>query len=97
MPLLFAFTPEILFDGTPMQIFMSFLSAIMGTLAFSALTMGYLIRRTTIVEWVIFAVATILLYWPTLVSDIAGLVLVFVVITMQKAKNKREAALPAEA
>lgn len=97
MPLLFAFTPAILFDGTPLQIFMSFLSAIMGTLAFSALTMGYLIRRTTIVEWVIFAVATILLYWPTLVSDIAGLVLVFVVITMQKAKNKREAALPAEA
>lgn len=93
MPLLFAFTPAILFDGTPMQIFMSFLSAILGTLAFSALTMGYLIRRTTIVEWIIFAVATILLYWPTLVSDLVGLALVAVVIVMQKAKNKRAAAL----
>jgi TRAP transporter 4TM/12TM fusion protein len=92
MPLLFAFTPAILFDGTAHQIFMSFLSAFLGTLAFSALTMGYLIRRTTLVEWIIFAVATVLLYWPTLVSDIAGLVLVGLVWFMQNAKNKRAAA-----
>jgi TRAP transporter 4TM/12TM fusion protein len=95
MPLLFAFTPAILFDGTPMQIFMSFLSAFLGTMAFSAVTMGYLIRRTSLIEWIIFAVATVLLYWPTLLTDIVGLVLVGLVYLMQKAKNKREEAAPA--
>jgi TRAP transporter 4TM/12TM fusion protein len=95
MPLLFAFTPAILFDGTPMQIFMSFLSALLGTMAFSAVTMGYLIRRTSLIEWIIFAVATVLLYWPTLLTDIVGLALVGLVYLMQKAKNKREEAAPA--
>jgi TRAP transporter 4TM/12TM fusion protein len=90
MPILFAYTPAILFDGTNLEIFMSFLSAFLGTLAFSSLTMMYMIRRTTLVEWLIFAVATILLYWPTLVTDIVGLMLVGVVYMMQRAKNKRE-------
>ena len=36
--------------------------------------------------------ATVLLYWPTLLTDIVGLALVGVVYLMQKAKNKREEA-----
>jgi TRAP-type uncharacterized transport system fused permease subunit len=87
---LFAFTPAILFLGTPTEIIFSFVSATLGTLAFSALTMGYLIRRTTIIEWLIFAVATVCLYWPTIITDLTGIVLVAIVYTMQKMKNKKE-------
>ncbi|MFH2132798.1 MAG: TRAP transporter permease [bacterium] len=90
MPLLFAFTPAILFLGTPMEIIFSFISATLGTLAFSALTMGYMIRRTTLVEWLIFAVATVCLYWPTIITDLTGVFLVGVVYMMQKSKNKKE-------
>lgn len=92
MPILFAFTPAILFMGTSTEIFMSFLSAFLGTLAFSSLTMGYLIRRTSLVEWIVFAVATVLLYWPTLLSDVIGLVLVGTVYISQRTKNKRDQA-----
>ena len=52
--------------------------------------MAYFIRKTNVIEWVILAVATILLYWPTLVTDGAGLVLVAIVYASQKARNRRD-------
>jgi TRAP transporter 4TM/12TM fusion protein len=94
MPLLFAFTPAILFEGTAVEIVFSFVSATLGTLAFSSLTMGYMIRRTTVFEWLVFAVGTVCLYWPTLVTDSVGIVLVLGVWLLQRAKNRRELATP---
>ncbi len=70
----------------------SMFSALLGTLAFSALTMAYFIfiRKTNLVEWLILAVATVLLFWPTLVTDGAGLVLVAIVYASQKARNRKD-------
>ncbi|MEW6427121.1 MAG: TRAP transporter fused permease subunit [Thermodesulfobacteriota bacterium] len=67
----------------------SMVSALLGTLAFSSLTMGFFIRRTSLAEWLILAVATVLLYWPTILTDLAGLALWAMVYAMQKIKNKR--------
>ncbi len=75
---------------TPIRIFSSFFSAILGTIAFSSLMMGYWIRRTSVIEWVLLAPATLLLYWPTFMTDGIGVVIVALVWFMQKAKNKRE-------
>jgi TRAP transporter 4TM/12TM fusion protein len=100
MPFLFAFTPEILiknWDLTPAEAFpfghvaMSFFSATVGTLAFSSLTMGYLVRRTTLIEWIFFAVATVLCYTPGLVTDLTGIAMVVALIFWQKRKNRMEA------
>ncbi|NNF40803.1 MAG: TRAP transporter permease, partial [Woeseiaceae bacterium] len=79
-------------SAKPTNIASSMFSALLGTLAFSALTMGYFIRKTNLIEWLILAVATVLLYWPTLISDGAGLVLVAIVYISQKARNKRDEA-----
>jgi TRAP transporter 4TM/12TM fusion protein len=84
-------------SALPSAVFSSMFSAVLGTLAFSALTMGYFIRRTNIIEWLVLAVATVLLYWPTLVTDGAGLLMVTAVYLSQKARNKRDAAQPASA
>ncbi|MCP3177245.1 MAG: TRAP transporter fused permease subunit [Desulfuromonadales bacterium] len=90
---------DVLIEGeivaTKTKVFSSFLSAFLGTIAFSSLTMFFWIRRTSIPEWLILAAATILLYWPTLVTDAIGIGLVAIVFIMQKAKNKREQALAA--
>lgn len=82
---------------TPMRIIMSFVSATLGTIAFSSLTMFYWIRRTSILEWLMLAPATVLLYWPTISTDIIGIGLVGVVWFMQWTKNRRDrtAAVPA--
>ena len=100
MPFLFAFNPEILlknWDVTPAEPFplgtvaLTFFAATVGTLAFSALTMGYLVRRTTIIEWIFFAVATVLCYTPGLVTDSTGILMVLALIFWQKRKNRLEA------
>lgn len=82
---------------TPLRIVMSFVSAILGTIAFSSLTMFYWIRRTSLIEWLILAPATLLLYWPTIITDIAGIVLVALVWLMQHRKNRQDALRTAAA
>jgi len=77
-------------SAKPTKIASSMFSAILGTLAFSALTMGFWIRKTNLIEWLVLAVATVLLYWPTLITDGAGLLLVAAVWMSQKARNRRD-------
>lgn len=83
-PLLFAYIPAILLDGSAFDIGMAFLSAILGTIAFGALAMGYLRRRTRAHEWVMLGIATVLLYWPTFITDAAGLAIVALVWWLQR-------------
>ncbi len=73
------------------RVFSSMFSAVLGTIAFSALTMGFLLRRTNLVEWILLAIATLLLYWPTFLTDGVGLVLVALVYASQIQRNRREA------
>lgn len=93
MPLLFAFTPAILLEGQSFQVFSSMFSAILGTIAFSALTMFFLIRKTNIPEWLVLAVATVLLYWPSFLTDGVGLLLVGGVYLSQKYRPGSDGAL----
>lgn len=79
----------------PFQIFSSVFSAFLGTIAFSALTMLYLIRKTNVPEWLVLAAATVLLYWPGFVTDGLGLLLVGVVVLSQRMRGKREMAAAA--
>ena len=79
-------------DAKMFDVFSSIFSAILGTIAFSALTMFYFIRKTTIIEWLMLLPATILLYWPTFATDGLGLVLVALVYFSQKRREKMEEA-----
>jgi len=75
----------------PFPIFSSIFSAVLGTIAFSALTMFFWIRKTNWIEWILLAAATLLLYWPTFLTDGLGLVLVAIVWFSQTTRNKRDA------
>jgi TRAP transporter 4TM/12TM fusion protein len=77
-------------SAKPGKIASSMFSAVLGTLAFSALTMGFLIRRTNLLEWLLLAAGTVLLYWPTLLTDGMGLLLVAAVYMSQKARNRHD-------
>ena len=105
MPFLFAYTPAILiknWDMVPAQAYplmdvaFSFFSATAGTLAFSSLTMGYLLRRTTILEWIFFAAATLLCFTPTLLTDVIGIAMVALLWWWQKRKNRMEQSKQAQ-
>lgn len=87
MPLLFAYVPAMLLDGSVLEIISAFMSATLGTIAFGAFSMGYLRRKTRLFEWLLLGIATLLLYWPTLISDVAGLILVALVWWLQRENN----------
>ncbi len=76
----------------PVKVLSSMFSAVLGTIAFSSLTMFWFIRRTNVPEWILLAAGTLLLYWPTLLTDAVGLALVVLVYLSQKARNRRDLA-----
>ncbi|PDV99942.1 TRAP transporter permease [Candidatus Chloroploca asiatica] len=82
MPFLFAFSPAILLighSGQPLQemmwgeVALAFFSGFMGTIAFSAVSMFYLVRQTTWWEWIIAAIGAFLCFWPNLATDLVGI------------------------
>ena len=87
MPLMFAYVPGILLEGSGLEIFTAFLSALLGTLLFGAFAMGYFRRGTLIYEWILLGIGTILLYWPTFETDLAGLVVAVFVWWLQRDVN----------
>ncbi len=83
MPLLFAYT-HILFNGTLLQNVLSIGTAMVGTVIFSILTMGYFMRKTYWYESVLLAVAAFLAYTYNIWTFITALALAATVFVLQK-------------
>jgi len=109
-PLLFAFSPGFLLGGPGhimpwYQVISTMITIVLGTIAFGSLTMGYFLCATTIFEWIICAVATLILFFPhmivaltgvdapTFVIDSAGIGLWVLVFFMQKFRIRKNPAL----
>ena len=82
MPILFATSPALLLVGSGGEILrdlavgdvvLAYASAFLGTVAFSSVTMGFLRRSTTVPEWIVLAVATVLCFVPSVATDLAGI------------------------
>lgn len=84
MPLLFAFVPAMLLEGSITDILVAYFSAIMGTIVFCSFAIGYARRKTTWLEWGILGIASLLLYWPGILTDVVGLALAGLVYWMQR-------------
>jgi TRAP-type uncharacterized transport system fused permease subunit len=105
MPVLFAFSPAILLVGETGEILtdlvlydvvLAYISGFIGTVAFSAATMGYLVRRTTWWEWLIFAFGTFLCFFPNVFTDLIGVAIIGGVWVWQTYDVKRQARLAEE-
>ena len=102
-PFLFAFSPGFLLGGDWYNVVLAYITITLGTIAFGSLTMGYLLCPTKWYEWVIFAMATALLFFPELLSswapvpklgaDFIGIGLVAVVYLSQKTRIKNDPSL----
>jgi TRAP transporter 4TM/12TM fusion protein len=109
-PFLFAFSPGFLLGGPghimPLyQTVSTMITIILGAIAFGSLTMGYFLCPTRVIEWVISATATLLLFFPGLVQWISnidvpiiiidgiGIGLWVVVYFMQKIRIRKDSTL----
>ncbi|RJX30465.1 MAG: TRAP transporter fused permease subunit [Desulfarculus sp.] len=109
-PFLFALTPAFLLGGPDhfvpwYDVILDMITIVLGTIAFGSLTMGYMLCPTSIVEWFIFALATLLLFFPQAfplitglkvhptIVDLLGVALWVLVYFMQKFRIKRNPSL----
>jgi len=83
MPVLFAYT-HLLMTGTWQENVWAAASAVVGTVAFSIMSTAYFLVRTSLVEWLVLAVATVLCFIPTLPTDLAGIGLFLLVYLWQR-------------
>jgi TRAP transporter 4TM/12TM fusion protein len=114
-PFLFAFSPGFLLGGPEhimpwYQVVSTMITIVLGTIAFGSLTMGYFLCATTLFEWIIYAVATILLFFPRIfvwaigmdipifIVDVIGIGLWVIVYFMQKVRIRKnpDLTLPIE-
>jgi TRAP transporter 4TM/12TM fusion protein len=88
MPVLFAYT-HILFTGTPSENAWAVISAVVGTVAFSICSTAYFLVRTTLLEWLLLAAATVMTFVPGLVTDLTGIAIFVAVYLWQRARANR--------
>ena len=84
MPLLFAYTHILFTDGTAVEYTLSVASAVVGTVIFSIVTMGYFVRKTHWYEWILLALAAFLAYVYNIWTFVLAMVLIGVVYLLQK-------------
>ena len=72
MPVLFAYT-HILLTGTTTQNIAAIASATLGTVLFSIVSTAYFHVRTSLVEWLLLAAATVMAFVPSLLTGAAAI------------------------
>jgi TRAP transporter 4TM/12TM fusion protein len=72
MPVLFAYT-HILLTGTAMQNIAAIASATLGTILFSIVSTAYFHIRTSLIEWLLLAAATVLAFIPSVPTGAAAI------------------------
>jgi TRAP transporter 4TM/12TM fusion protein len=90
MPVLFAYT-HILLTGTPSQNLWAIISATVGTVLFSILSTAFFVVRMTVVEFALFALATVLAFIP-FPLPVAGGIAIFLALYFWQRRRAR--ALP---
>jgi TRAP transporter 4TM/12TM fusion protein len=91
MPLLFGYT-HILLTGTPAQNLGAIASATLGIVLFSIMSTAFFYVRTSIVEWLILAAATLLAFIPTLGTAGAAIALFAAVYLWQRRRAGAQSA-----
>ena len=84
VPFMFVYNPELLWIGSLSTILISFCTAIVGVVILSSSVIGWLYRKTYLLERVILFIAAMVLIKPGLMSDLIGVVCLGVVLLTQK-------------
>jgi TRAP-type uncharacterized transport system fused permease subunit len=79
------------------DVILTYISGFFGTIAFLAITMGYLVWRTTVVEWIVAAIGPFLCFFPNLPTDRVGIALSGAVWFWQRYDVKRSVLQMAKA
>lgn len=97
VPFLFALSPTLIGKGDFISVAWSTFSALIGIIALSGGTIGYLLRPAKIWERVFFIVGAFMLLWVGLTTDLIGLGLIAVAVLLQVSRGKKTTVADLEA
>lgn len=92
LPLMFVYIPPLIMIGSPGEVALAALTALLGVLTFSAAMQGYLLIETKLYERIMLGIGAASLAFYGVYSDVIGLALVIIVIGLQVARRKKEIA-----
>ena len=92
IPFMFAYEPSLLFVGSAWEILSAFISASIGVIMLAGGLIGWFAWKTNIGERFLLVAGAVLLIKPGIYTDIAGLIFLGVVIGLQRARKKKDAA-----
>ena len=92
IPFMFAYEPSLLFVGSAWEILSAFISASIGVIMLAGGLIGWFAWKTNIVERFLLVAGAVLLIKPGIYTDIVGLIFLGIVIGLQRARKKKDAA-----
>ena len=92
IPFMFAYEPSLLFVGSAWEILSTFISASIGVIMLAGGLIGWFIWKTNIAERLLLVAGAVLLIKPGIYTDIVGLIFLGIVIGLQRARKKKDAA-----
>ncbi|NLC11577.1 MAG: TRAP transporter permease [Firmicutes bacterium] len=90
IPFLFATNPTLIAQGSLTAIVWAAITAMIGVIALSGATIGYVLKPTTILERSLLMVAAFLMLMVGLTTDLIGLALFVAVLAIQNGRKTRE-------
>jgi TRAP-type uncharacterized transport system fused permease subunit len=96
LPWIFIFNPELILEGSVISIILTTVSAMVGMLALAASSEGYLFNHMNIIERILTGGSGILMIIPGFLSDIAGYIIIVVIVLIQLNSRKKSAVKSAD-
>jgi len=93
IPFMFAYSPSLLFIGSPTLVLESVITAVVGVVMLAGGMIGWFLRETNIIERIMLLAGSIALINPGIYTDILGLILLALVIVSQKLRKKKSLAV----
>lgn len=89
LPIMFVFIPALLWIGSPLEIGLATLSALLGILIFSVVMQGYMLIEAVLYERVLLGLAAISLAFYGVYSDVIGVGLFLLVLSTQILRKRK--------
>lgn len=83
IPFMFAYSPELLMEGSVFSIILASITAVIGTIAFSCGILGYMLRKCYIWERLGLILSALILIDASIITDVIGIAILGLIIYVQ--------------
>ncbi|MEY8420353.1 TRAP transporter fused permease subunit [Oscillospiraceae bacterium 44-5] len=92
VPFMFVYGPSLLMQGGPVEIIISFITAVIGVWALASALEGWVFTKASVIERLLLGTAALLMIDTRTITDLAGIAVIALVVLFQWFKKKQTAS-----